>query len=99
MPFSTMKHKKPNSERLEARISIEEKSFLKHAADLVGRSLTDFVVSSAYEAAIRVIKEHEQIKLSIKDRDTFINALQNAPAPSRALVAAAKKYKKNIISK
>ncbi len=98
MPFSPMKHK-PDFERLEARISNEKKSFLKHAADLVGRSLTDFVVNSAYEAATRVIKEHEQIKLSMRDSDTFIKALQNAPAPSKALIAAAKKYKKDIISK
>lgn len=98
MPFSTMKCK-PNFERLEARISGEKKSFLKHAADLVGRSLTDFVVNSAYEAATLIIKEHEQIQLSIKDRDIFINALKNAPAPSNALVAAAKRYKKEIISK
>ncbi len=97
-PFSTAKPKH-DFERLEARITLEKKTFLKHAADLVGRSLTDFVVNSAYEAAARVIKEHEQIKLSIKDGDAFINALQNAPAPSNALATAAKRYKKDIISK
>src|SRR5579872_110236 len=98
MPFSTTKQKH-DFERLEARISLEKKTFLKHAADLVGRSLTDFVVNSAYEAATRVIKEHEQIKLSIKDADAFISALKNAPAPSNALTAAAKRYKKDVISK
>ncbi|TAK76324.1 MAG: DUF1778 domain-containing protein [Gammaproteobacteria bacterium] len=98
MPIPTTKHKQ-EFERLEARISNEKKSFLKHAADLVGRSLTDFVVNSAYEAATRVIKEQEQIKLSIEDSNTFISALQNAPTPSNVLIAAAKKYKKEIISK
>src|SRR5579871_4347021 len=98
MPFSTAKPKHHDFERLEARITLEKKTFLKHAADLVGRSLTDFVVNSAYEAAARVIKEHEQIKLSIKDGNAFINALQqNAPAPSNALAAAAKRYKKGVI--
>ena len=98
MPFSTMK-RKPDFERLEARISSEKKLFLKHAADLAGRSLTDFVVHSAYEAATRVIKEQEHIKLSMKDSDVFIKALQYAPAPSRQLVVAAKKYNKDILSK
>ncbi len=98
MPLPITKHKQ-EFERLEARISNEKKSFLKHAADLLGRSLTDFVVNSAYEAATRVIREHEQIKLSMKDSDTFIKALQHAPTPSSTLVAAAKKYKKDIISK
>lgn len=98
MPLSTVKHK-PNFERLEARLSNEKKSFLKHAADLVGRSLTDFVVNSAYEAATKVIKEHQQIKLSLKDSDTLIKALENSPSPSATLISAAKKYKKDIISK
>jgi uncharacterized protein (DUF1778 family) len=98
MATQTTRHKAA-FERLEARISNEKKSFLKHAADLVGRSLTDFVVNSAYEAATRVIKEHEQIKLSIKDRDVFMNALQSPPSPSTALVSAAKRYKKDVISK
>ncbi|HLB41528.1 MAG TPA: DUF1778 domain-containing protein [Gammaproteobacteria bacterium] len=98
MPSSTIKHKIEN-ERLEARISAEKKYFLKYAADLVGRSLTDFVVNSAYEAATRVIKEHEQIRLSLKDRDVFIQSLLNPPLPSNALLRAAKKYKKDITSK
>lgn len=98
MPTHPAKHK-PSFERLEARISYENKSVLKYAADLVGRSLTDFVINSAYEAATRIIREHEQIKLTMKDRDVFIQALENTSAPSSALVAAAKKYKKDVISK
>ena len=35
--------------RLEARLSDEQKSLLQHAADLTGRSLTEFVVSSAQD--------------------------------------------------
>lgn len=98
MPAPTIKNKS-DFERLEARISNEKKVFLKHAADLVGRTLTDFVVNSAYEAATRVIREHEQIRLTIKDRNVFVKALQNAPAPSKALLAASKRYKKDVISK
>lgn len=98
MPSSTLRHNS-EIERLEARISHEKKNFLKYAADLTGRSLTDFVVNSAYEAATRVIKEHEQIRLSFKDRNIFIQALLNLPAPSKALLSAAKKYKKEVISK
>jgi len=86
-------------ERFEARISADKKSVLKNAAELSGRTLTDFVVQSAYEAAIRVIQEYQQLHLSIKDRDVFMHALLNPPAPSGNLVKAAKKYKKDIISK
>lgn len=97
MASSKMKQK-PEIERLEARISAKKKDFLKYAADLTGRSLTDFVVNSAYEAALRVIKEHEQLHLSLKDRDVFIQALLHPPAPSSALLRAAKKHKKDVAS-
>lgn len=85
--------------RFEARISVDKKSVLKHAADLLDRTLTDFVMNSAYEAAIRVIQEHQQLHLSIKDRDVFIQALLNPPSPSANLVNAVKIYKKDIVSK
>lgn len=86
-------------ERLEARISADKKSILKNAADLSGRTLTDFVIHSAYEAAIRVIQEYQQLHLSVKDREVFVRTLLNAPAPSEKLLKAVKKYKRDVLSK
>ncbi len=89
-------------ERLEARISSEKKAFLKNAADLSEKTLTDFVIHAAYEEALRVMQEHQQLQqlhLSVKDREVFIHALLHSPAPSEKLLAAVKKYKKDIISK
>lgn len=86
-------------ERFEARISADKKSILKNAAELTGRTLTDFVISSAYDAAVRVITEYQQLHLSVKDRDVLIQALINPPAPSANLKKAVKDYKKSVISK
>lgn len=86
-------------ERLEARISADKKNLLKNAADLSGRTLTDFVISSACEAALRVIQEYQQLHLSVKDREIFIQALLNPSKASSALLKASKKYKKDVISK
>lgn len=86
-------------ERFEARISAAKKSVLKNAAELSGRTLTDFVVNSAYEAAIHIIQEYQQLHLSVKDRDIFIHALLNPSMPSNNLVKAAKMYKQSVISK
>lgn len=97
MPSSMVKHKA--HERIEARISVDTKDLLKSAAQLSGRTLTDFVINSAAEAAKRVIQEHQQIHLSIKDRDLFIQCLLNPPQPSKRLLAAVKTYKKDVISK
>lgn len=89
----------PDTERLEARISGDKKKLLKNAAELSGRTLTDFVVHSAYEAAVRVIQEYQQLHLTTSDREIFINALLNPPAPSANLLKAVKKYKKDVDSK
>lgn len=86
-------------ERLEARISSDKKSLLKNAADLSGRTLTEFVINSACEAAVRIIQEYQQLHLSVKDRAVFVQALLNAPNPSDRLLQAAKKYKKDVVSK
>jgi uncharacterized protein (DUF1778 family) len=43
------------STRLEARIDTDTQSLLKRAAELQGRSLTDFVVGAAREAALSTI--------------------------------------------
>lgn len=97
MARHTVKHN--DIERLEARISSNKKNLLKNAADLSGRTLTDFVIDAAYEAAVRIIQEYQQLHLSIADRDVFIEALLNPPKPSNRLLKAAKAYKKDIISK
>jgi len=97
MSSSSVRHK--THERIEARISVDTKELLKSAAQLSGRTLTDFVINSAAEAAKRVIHEHQQIHLSIKDRDLFIQLLLNPPKPSKRLLTAVKTYKKDVISK
>ena len=79
-------------DRLEARITREQKAMLIRAAALQGRTLTDFVVHSAQEAAVRVIEVHESIKLGKQDREAFIEALLNPPAPGKRLRAAARSF-------
>ncbi len=82
------------NDRLEARITAEEKALIKQAADLQGCSLTEFVVRSAQEAARKAIKEHRIISLTARDTEAFINALLKSPAPSKKLKRAADRYKK-----
>lgn len=84
------------SERLEARITPEQKSQFQHAADLLGRSITDFAISSLQEAAIKVIREHEIISISMHDQKVFIQALSNVPEPNQRLLKAKKHFDKKI---
>ncbi len=79
-------------DRLEARITRDQKAVLMRAAALQGRTLTDFVVHSAQEAALRVIEVHESIQLAKQDREAFAEALLNPPAPGKRLRAAARRF-------
>ncbi len=80
--------------RLEARISAEDKEFIKRAADLQGCSLTEFVVRSAQEAARKAIKEHQMMSLTARDTEAFVKVLSKPPLPGKNLKRAAERYKK-----
>ena len=74
--------------RIEARISPDALLVVKRAAELQGRSLSDFVVAAAQEAAQRTIEEAALIRLSVEDQTRFAELLLNPPEPSDALKRA-----------
>ena len=81
-------------ERLEARVSAEAKALCQEAASLEGRSLTDFIVSSAVESARRILRERALIDLSERDRSAFVKSLLNPPLPGKRLQQAARRYER-----
>ncbi len=85
----------PRTARLEARITEEQKDLLSKAAALLGRSLSDFVVTCAYETATRTLREHQAMTLSNRDREVFVAAILKTPAPGARLRKAARHYKQN----
>lgn len=82
--------------RLEARVSPEIKALWQKAADLEGRTLTDFVIASVQAAALKTIEQHQVLQLGLEDSEAFVNALLNPPKPNQALKAAALRYKQQI---
>lgn len=80
--------------RLEARVTDDQKALFQRAADLTGRSLTDFVANSAQEIATRTVLEREVLTLSGLDRKVFLDALLNSPSPSKRLRRAAGRYRR-----
>lgn len=74
--------------RLEARISTDLHSMLKRAAELQGRTMTDFVVSAVQDAALRAIEQAEVIRLSLSDQECFAQALLSPPQAAPALKRA-----------
>lgn len=74
--------------RLEARISTDLHSMLKRAAELQGRTMTDFVVAAVHDAAQRAIDQAEVIRLSMADQECFAQAMLSPPKRSPALKRA-----------
>ncbi len=76
------------SARLEARISTDLHGLLKRAAELQGRTMTDFVVAAVQDAAQRAIEQAELLRLSRADQECFAQALLAPPAAASALKRA-----------
>jgi uncharacterized protein (DUF1778 family) len=83
-------------ERLEARVTREQKQIIARAAELRGTSVTEFVVASAQQAATNAIKDYETMSLRGAARETFVKALLNPPAPNSAATRAADRYGKRV---
>ncbi len=81
-------------QRLEARVTPEQKRLIERAATLRGTTVTEFVVASAQDAAADTIKNFEVLHLRDEAREVFVNAVLHPPAPNRAARAAAARYKK-----
>lgn len=79
-------------ERIEARLSAEAKQLIERAAGIIGVSVSDFIVSRAYEAAAGIVSNHDTWVLSRRDSRGFIDAVLNPREPNAALKAAAARY-------
>lgn len=82
--------------RIEARISPDALVVLKRAAEIQGRSISDFVVTAAQEAAQRAIEETHLIRLSAEDQQRFADQILNPPDPAPALRRARKAHSRLI---
>jgi len=79
-PAIQPKPARARGERLEMRVTADQKSLIERAAALQGRTVTDFVLTSVQEAARRAIDEHQRLDLSVRDSQAFVEALL-APRP------------------
>ena len=91
MPRTAQRH-----ERINLRLSRNAKRKLEHAAAYSDKTLTDFVIASAHDAAVRTIDEMEIIRLRAADSRAFAEALLNPRQPPAELRAAAQRYRKMV---
>ena len=86
--------------RIAARVTGEHKSLFEQAAALKGLSLTDFMVSAAYEAALKVLADSQIVlELGPEDSRAFVRSILNPrePAELPTLQAAIQHYQQNRV--
>ncbi|KVD94724.1 hypothetical protein WS63_03585 [Burkholderia stagnalis] len=74
--------------RFEARVETDVLAVIRRAAEIQGRTMSDFVVSAAREAAQRAISDAEVIRLSVADSARFADAILSPAKPADALQRA-----------
>jgi uncharacterized protein (DUF1778 family) len=85
------------STRLEARLSPQALAVVKRAAEIEGRSVSDFVVTAARQAAQRTIAETQIIRLSLAHQQELADALASPPKPAPALLRRARTAHRRLI--
>ena len=73
-------------DRIDLRVTRDQKEVLAHAAVLSGLSMSSFLVTKALNEAKKIVSKSESIVLSNRDRDLFYSLLKNPPKQNKNLV-------------
>ena len=82
--------------RITARVSGSVRATLEQAAELLGATVNQFVVQTAYQEAQRILERESVIRLSQKDARKVLSLLDSPPKPGKALRDAVKAYRGSI---
>jgi uncharacterized protein (DUF1778 family) len=83
--------------RIEARIAPEALAIVRRAAEIQGRSVSDFMIAAAQEAARKTVAEVEVIRLSREGQEQFAALLLKPPPPADALLRALQRHRSLIV--
>lgn len=90
---STAPKSRLRSERLEARVTLEQKQLIEYAAALKGASVTDFLLSSVQDAARKAIEDHQILALTRSDSEILVRELLSPTPASDRLKDTIRRYK------
>ena len=74
-----------DSARINLRTSPEAKALIERAAALMGTTVSGFMTQSAYEAALRILSQHDTLTQLQNDFDTFIASCGKTPELPKSL--------------
>jgi uncharacterized protein (DUF1778 family) len=88
---------KAKSSRLEVRISPDGLAMIRRAAEIQGRTISDFVSAAAQADAKKTIEDTHIIRLSLRDQRALIEAILNPPKPNAALKRAFEAHRRLVV--
>ncbi|MGD0200542.1 MAG: DUF1778 domain-containing protein [Bryobacteraceae bacterium] len=99
--YKTRKDRMPPAKtyRFDARLNEAQKLLIQRAADLEGRTMTDFVLYSAKAAAERAIERHGMLILTARETEAFADAILSPAEPGPVLRRAARDYREKTASR
>ena len=69
------------TERINIRSTVDAKNVIEQAANLLGLSVSSFMLQSSFERAKELLKSNHELKVNNADRDMLMNLLEN-PRPA-----------------
>lgn len=89
-----MESRAQKGERIDIRVSLEEKKMFQRAYKLSGdKTFSGFITRIVKFSSKQIIETHERILASERDKKIFFNALFSDVEPNQELTNAARKYK------
>lgn len=82
--------------RITARVPDNVRETLEQAAELVGSTVNQFMVQSAYQEAQRIVERETTIRLSQEQARKVLALIDNPPKPNKYAKAAVKNYRKRM---
>jgi len=79
--------------RIDLRVTQEQKELLERAAALKGISVSAYTLYHVLPAAKQDLDSHERLILSDRDRDLFMSVMENPPALKGKLKSAIAQYR------
>jgi uncharacterized protein (DUF1778 family) len=91
--------KPTKDERVPLRMTTENRDAIRRAACLRGLTMTDFLVSTALEKAEEILQEETRVRLSHRDFEALLNAIDSNDEPCETLKKAAEEFKEQTKGK